>query len=255
MVAYYQEVCKLGDKFQGIELHHVPRRDNDAADFLAKLAARRDLSPSRVFINDIHEPSAHTLECLIQTHPNAQSTLKGSDPNAKPAPGGFDPNAKPALGGSNPSTSMTTSPANVAVLAIDQTNWRAPLLAYLLEEVLLPERTEARRIARRAKTFVALGDELYKRSPSGVLMKCILTSQGRDLLLEVHVGICGHHAAPRSLVRKAFRQGFYWLTALRDVEEIVRRDASSMLGKLICRHRSFKPFPSPGRSWSRASTW
>ena len=75
--------------------------------------------------------------------------------------GGLDPNAKPVLGGSDPSTSMMMSPTNVAVLALDQTNWRAPLLAYLLEEVLLPKRTEARWIAQRAKTFVALGDELY----------------------------------------------------------------------------------------------
>ena len=104
---------------------------------------------------------------------------------------------------------MTTPPANVAVLELDQTDWRVPLLAYLLEEVLPPERTEARWIARRAKTFVALGDELYKRSPSGVLMKCIPTSQGKQLLLEVHVGICGHHVAPRSLVENAFRQCFY----------------------------------------------
>ena len=74
---------------------------------------------------------------------------------------------------------MTTSPASVAMLALEQTDWRAPLLTYLLEEVLPPERTEARRIARRAKTFVALGDKLYKRSPLGVLMKCIPTNQGR----------------------------------------------------------------------------
>ena len=80
---------------------------------------------------------------------------------------GSDPNTKPALGGSDPSTSMTTSPANVAALALDQTNWRAPLLAYLFEDVLLSKRTEARWIARRAKTFVALGDELYKWSPLG----------------------------------------------------------------------------------------
>ena len=39
MAAYYQEVRKLKDKFQGIELHHVPRKNNDATDFLAKLAA------------------------------------------------------------------------------------------------------------------------------------------------------------------------------------------------------------------------
>ena len=113
---------KLEDKFQGIELHHVPRKDNNAADFLAKLAARQVPSPDGVFINDLHEPSARILEGPIQTHPNANL----------------------ALGGSDPSASMTASPADVAVLALDQTNWRALLLAYLLEEVLPPERTEAR---------------------------------------------------------------------------------------------------------------
>ena len=104
---------------------------------------------------------------------------------------------------------MMASPADVVVLALDQTDWRVPLLAYLLEEVLPFERTEARWIARRTKTFITLGDELYKWSPSGVLMKCIPTDQGRQLLLEVHARIYGHHAAPRSLVGKAFRQGFY----------------------------------------------
>ena len=65
MAAYCQEVCKLEDKFQGIELHHVPRKDNDAADFLAKLAARLVSSPDRVFINDLLEPSTRILEGLI----------------------------------------------------------------------------------------------------------------------------------------------------------------------------------------------
>ena len=103
-----------------------------AAVFLAKLAARRDPSPSGVFINDIHEPSARIPKSSIQKHPDAQ-----------PALGGSSPNAKPALGGSDPSTSMTTSPAKVVILALDQTDRRVPLLAYLLEEFLLPERTEA----------------------------------------------------------------------------------------------------------------
>ena len=96
----------------------------------------RDPFPSGVFINNVHEPSARILEGPVQTHPNA-----------RPAPEGSNPNDKPALGGSDPSTSMMTSPANVAVLALNQTDWRAPLLTYLLEEVLPPERTEARRIA------------------------------------------------------------------------------------------------------------
>ena len=120
------------------------------------MAVRRDPSSSGIFINDLHESSAHVLEGPIQTHPNA-----------KPAPEGSDPDAKPTLGGSDFSASLITSPTDVAVVALDQADWRVPLLAYLLEEVLPPERIEARWIARRAKTFIAIGDELYKRSPSG----------------------------------------------------------------------------------------
>ena len=54
-------------------------------------------------------------------------------------------------------------------------------------------------------------------------MKCIPTDQGKQLLLEVHARIYGHHATLRSLVKKAFREGFYWPTMLREVEEVVRR--------------------------------
>jgi transposase InsO family protein len=35
-------------------------------------------------------------------------------------------------------------------------------------------------------------------------------------------GACGHHAAPRALVGNAFRQGFYWPTAVVDATRIVR---------------------------------
>jgi uncharacterized protein YigE (DUF2233 family) len=64
-----------------------------------------------------------------------------------------------------------------------------------------------RRIAWHAKTFITIDGELYKRnlSPVGMLMKCIPTQQGKELLLEIHAGIYRHHAAPRSLVGKAFR--------------------------------------------------
>ena len=90
----------------------------------------------------------------------------------------------------------------------DSTDWRADLLAYLLHEVLPEERSAARQVARRAKTFAVIDGELYKRSPSetGILMKCIPIAQGKELLLEIHTGICGHHATRFSLVEKAFRQ-------------------------------------------------
>jgi hypothetical protein len=39
MEAYCNEVCKLEDKLHGLELNHVARQYNEAADELAKIAS------------------------------------------------------------------------------------------------------------------------------------------------------------------------------------------------------------------------
>jgi len=104
----------------------------------------------------------------------------------------------------------------------DSPHWRYPLLQRLVDGTLPPDQAEARRVARRAKTFVLLDREMYKRSPSGILMRCIPRREGIKLLQNIHSGACGHHAAPRTLVGNAFRQGFYWPTIVADATEIVR---------------------------------
>jgi transposase InsO family protein len=73
-----------------------------------------------------------------------------------------------------------------------------------------------------AKSFPLVGGELYKRAALGVLQHYVPILPGRQLLQDIHAGICGHHAAPRTLVGNAFRQGFYWPSAVADASEIVR---------------------------------
>jgi hypothetical protein len=50
-------------------------------------------------------------------------------------------------------------------------NWQTPYLQYLHRGELPLDRAKARRLARRAKSFVLLDNrkELYHRSPSGIL--------------------------------------------------------------------------------------
>jgi hypothetical protein len=64
--------------------------------------------------------------------------------------------------------------------------------------------------------------ELYKRSPSGVLQRYIPIPKGKELIRDIHTDICGHHSTPRTLVGNAFRQGFYWPTAVADATDVVR---------------------------------
>jgi hypothetical protein len=54
-------------------------------------------------------------------------------------------------------------------------------------------------------------------------MKCVSTEEGKEILQEIHEGVCGNHAAFRTLVGKAFRSGFYRPIALVDAEALVRR--------------------------------
>ena len=50
---------------------------------------------------------------------------------------------------------------------------------YLLHDALLADKTEARRLARRAKSFVLVEGKLYKRSHIEILQLCIPIEQGK----------------------------------------------------------------------------
>jgi hypothetical protein len=71
-----------------------------------------------------------------------------------------------------------------------------------------------------AKSFTLVNSELYKRATSAVLQRCVPIPQGRELLRDIHAGVCGHNAAPHTLMGNAFCQGFYWPTAVADASEI-----------------------------------
>jgi hypothetical protein len=80
-------------------------------------------------------------------------------------------------------------------------------IAYIMEKRVPEDKTEREKIVRRATNYFVIGTELYRRSASnGVLMKCILRSEGLELLQEIHGGECGNHAASTNLVGKATGQ-------------------------------------------------
>jgi hypothetical protein len=56
---------------------------------------------------------------------------------------------------------------------------------------------------------------------SGPLLYCISKTEGHEILLEVHVGICGGHIGTHTLAAKVLRQGFYWSTLIDDAAQLV----------------------------------
>jgi len=201
------------DKFDGLELSHIPRKYNEEADELAKIASGRTTVSSNIFARDL-----------------AKSSVDFQDPAESGASPAEPSDGNPLAGRSDPTEmeiETETSSANMAeAMQIDEApprqDWHDQYLDWINGGVLPSDRAQARRVARRAKSFVLIDRELYKRSPSGILQRCIPIPEGRELLWDIHAGACGHHADPCALVGNEFRKGFYWPRTVADATEIVR---------------------------------
>jgi ribonuclease HI len=143
---YCVEVRKLEDHFEGLEFHHVSRDNNVAGDVLSKLGSKRALVPAGVFVQDLRKPSIKLL--------------------------------------SAPETSPSDVPGSHDVLMAEaEDDWRLNFIAYSVEKRVPEDKVECEKIVRRNANYVIISTELYRRSASnGVLMKCILRSEGLEPL-------------------------------------------------------------------------
>nr|AAT75246.1 putative gag-pol precursor [Oryza sativa Japonica Group] len=176
MTAYRQEVRKLENKFDGLELTHVLRHNNEAADRLANFGSKREAAPSDVFVEHLYKPTVPRKE-----------TVEAMDAQG---------------------------------VSMIEADWREPFIKFLSKQELPQDKNEAERISRRSRLYIIHETELYKKSPSGILQRCVSLEEGRQLLKDIHSGICGNHAAARTIVGKAYRQGFFWPTAVSDADKI-----------------------------------
>jgi hypothetical protein len=192
MEAYCKAVRALEDKFYGIELNHVPRRYNEEADELAKIASGQITVPPNVFARDIAQPYV-----VFEPHPSSHAEPSGAPSN----PAGAEPMDEDPLNeayvlsllegyGTYEADVMDIEPAPV------KADWRDKYVAWMARGELPSDRAEGRRIARMAKSFALVDGELYKRAASGILQRCVPIPEGRELLRNIHAWICGHHARP-----------------------------------------------------------
>jgi ribonuclease HI len=172
MDAYHAEIRKLEGHFDGIEFQPVPRNNNIAADVLSKLGTRRSLVPAGVFVQDLRKPSIKLLDPDIsEAVPNNQNT----------------------------------SPPRDVLMSEKEDDWRKPFIDFILDQLVPGDKVERESITRRSANYVVIGSDLYRKATStGILMKCILRSEGLQLLAKIHSGECGCHEASTTLVGKAY---------------------------------------------------
>ena len=155
----WEEIRKLENKFSRLEIHLIDHDNNMGADVLSKLGSTRAAIPPEVFIHELHHPSVKVQ---------------------------------------NQQTTNAEAPVTVREVRMIEDDWRTQFIDFI-REFKLPLHVKAKsaevvRIIKRSKGFILVGDNLYKCSASGILMKCVTLEEGKDILREIHEGVCGNHA-------------------------------------------------------------
>ena len=76
---------------------------------------------------------------------------------------------------------------------------------------------------RQARRYVLVEGDLYRHSSNGLLLKCVSREKCHNILVNIHEGERGSHSASHTMVGKAFQDGFYWPSALKDAAEMVKK--------------------------------
>ncbi|KAL0415848.1 UNVERIFIED_CONTAM: hypothetical protein Slati_3416700 [Sesamum latifolium] len=80
------------------------------------------------------------------------------------------------------------------VLVEELSSWKGDLMRYLKDAILPDDPMRAKRIKLKAARFTMIGDELYKRTIGGPLLKCIDGERAQYVLREIHEGSCENHS-------------------------------------------------------------
>jgi transposase InsO family protein len=190
-------VRKLEKNFDALELQHVPREGNSVADALSARASTQASVPEGVFQRWLLKPSVQP---------------------AKLGEGGQSSTSKLAV----LAVLHPWGPSRIVCTLKGPDAWISEIRDYLKDNFLPEDQTSAERIVRLAKRYTVVEGDLYRRGANSILMRCITQKEGCNLLAEIHGGECGSHSSSCTLVVKAFRHGFYWLTTLEDAAELVK---------------------------------
>ncbi|KAG8497186.1 hypothetical protein CXB51_008441 [Gossypium anomalum] len=96
----------------------------------------------------------------------------------------------------------------------DDHPWYQDIVRYVRNREYPEQATEndKRTLRRLAYEYVLDGDILYKRKKDQVLLRCVDVMEARQILEEVHEGVCGTHANGFTMARQIMRFGYYWST-------------------------------------------
>jgi hypothetical protein len=115
----------------------------------------------------------------------------------------------------------TVEPKPRMINVVQVEDWQAPILAYLCHHYEPNYSTKLTRMQKRAEMYQIIGDELYKTSVTGPLLRCLSWDNGKELLTQTRSGVRGGHIGARAFTANVFKLGFYWPSIIYDPSKLV----------------------------------
>lgn len=96
-------------------------------------------------------------------------------------------------------------------------------------------------------------NQLFRRSLTEPLLKCVGKEEAETAMIEVHFGICEEHLAGKNLALKLIRYGIFWPTMRKDCEDYTKKCKPCQLYSTM-NHKPFNSFsliasPCPFFMW------
>ncbi|XP_016206026.1 uncharacterized protein LOC107646349 [Arachis ipaensis] len=115
---------------------------------------------------------------------------------------------------------LTLKKPSIELLSITSINhlhdWRTPFLEYINAGIIPRDELNPQQFKRKVSLYTNIAGELYRRGFSQPLLKCLDKDEAKEVMDEVHEGVCGNHIGRRALAAKIVRTGYYWPTMKRD---------------------------------------
>ncbi|CAJ2637090.1 unnamed protein product [Trifolium pratense] len=197
LIRYFVIANALLKRFDSIDIEHVPRIENQEANDLAQIASGYKVSKEKL------EQLIEIKEKLISNEPMQLELSMPKLEGAEMSPNDIN----------NSDKEMNYDEFQIFVIdnLIDG-DWRKPIVEYLEN----PIGSAPRKIKYRASNYVIIGNELFKKTLEGVLLKCLSENEAYIAISDVHSGACGSHQSGHKMKWLLVRQGMYWPSMLKD---------------------------------------
>jgi hypothetical protein len=118
---------------------------------------------------------------------------------------------------------QVSSQVNLLTDPFKNFDWYQDIILYLTNLSYPPNftKTQRRSLQLHAAKYCFWQGRLGWRNPEGVILRCVDLDESKELLKELHSGVCGGHFSARTTAHKIMRTGYYWPTLFRDAHSYV----------------------------------